>query len=499
MKTVLLILDGAGLAPTPHGNAITATTMPYLFQLMKDYGYAVLDASGPAVGLEDGMVGNSEVGHLTIGAGRPILSMLSRIDAAFSSGEWASHPHWSMLAKHERLHLVGLLSDAGVHGHFRSIIQAATLAVQCGVRNVVVHPILDGVDSTAGTAPALLAELTTALHRLPGVTLGVTMGRRPFCDRSGNLDLTRGLVDALTGQSQLAEFTIAALKAHYPKAEADFPAHLCPGGRVVAAGEPVLFTSHRADRAVQAARALAEKQPVFSLIELGDVIGPDRAFFPSRPLDDGLAFEFKAHGISSVRIAEQCKFPHVTYFFNGFNNHAEGREICVPSFADKALAEHPEMSASDVAWEVLRAVTDDTAQVVVANIANLDQIGHLGNYDLAVKAAKYVDEAIELIHSSTRDRGWTLLITSDHGNADLMIDSEGKAIGSHSDRPVPLVVVTDSPGKFEWLARRGSLANVAATLLTMMGIQPPASMAASLVERSTSTGGASNVQSVRAG
>jgi 2,3-bisphosphoglycerate-independent phosphoglycerate mutase len=482
MKTVLLILDGAGLAPSRHGNAITAETMPYLFRLMKDYGYAVLDASGPAVGLDDGMVGNSEVGHLTIGAGRPILSVLSRIDAAFSTGEWASHALWPVLAEYERLHLVGLLSDAGVHGHCRSIVQAATLAVRCGVRNIVVHPILDGVDSAAGTAPALLAELTGALRHLPGVTLGVIVGRRSFCDRSGNLDLTRSLVDALTSESRLPEFTIAALKAHYPKAEADFPAHLYPGGRVVAAGEPVLLTSHRADRAVQAARALAEKQPVFALIELGDVVGGDRAFFPSRPLDDGLAFEFKTHGISSVRIAEQCKFPHVTYFFNGFNRHVEGREICVPSLPDKALGERPEMSISDVAWEILRAMTDDDAQVVIANIANLDQIGHLGDYDLAVKAAKYVDEVIALIHSVTRDRGWTLLITSDHGNADLMIDADGRAIGSHSDRPVPFVVIPGSPGKIGWLEKTGSLANIAASLLTTIGVRPPAWMAASLLK-----------------
>ena len=482
MKTVLLILDGAGLAPSPHGNAITAKTMPYLFQLMKDYGYAVLDASGPAVGLDDGMVGNSEVGHLTIGAGRPILSVLSRIDAAFSSGEWASHALWPMLAKHEQLHLVGLLSDAGVHGHYRSMVQAATLAARCGVRSIVVHPILDGVDSAAGTAPALLAELTSALHGLPGVTLGVIMGRRPFCDRSGNLDLTRSLVAALTGEPRLPEFTIAALKAHYPQPEADFPAHLYPDGRVLAAGEPVLLTSHRTDRAMQAARALAEKQPVFSLVELGNVVGRDRAFFPARPLDDGLAFEFKAHGISSVRIAEQCKFPHVTYFFNGFNRHVEGREICVPSLPDKALREHPEMSISDVAWEVLRAITEGDAQVVVANIANLDQIGHLGDYDLAVKAAKYVDEVIALIHSVTHERGWTLLVTSDHGNADLMIGADGRAIGSHSDRPVPFVVVPESPGNFGWLEKTGSLANVAASLLTTIGVKPPGWMAASLLK-----------------
>jgi 2,3-bisphosphoglycerate-independent phosphoglycerate mutase len=498
MKTVLLILDGAGLTALPHGNAITASTMPYFFQLMEDHGYAVLDASGPAVGLDNGMVGNSEVGHLTIGAGRPILSMLSRIDAAFSSGEWASHALWPVLAKHERLHLVGLLSDAGVHGHYRSMIQAATLAVRCGVQNVVVHPILDGVDSVAGTAPALLAELTSTLHHLPGVTLGVIMGRRPFCDRSGNLNLTRTLAAALAGGSHLAEFTTAALKAHYPNAEAEFPAHLYPAGCFVAAGEPVLLTSHRADRAVQAARVLAETRPVFSLIELDDVVGQDRAFFPSRPLDDGLAFKFKAHGIRSVRIAEECKFPHVTYFFNGFNHHVEGREIRIPSFPDNALREHPEMSISDVAWEVLRALTDENAQVVVANIANLDQIGHLGQYDLAVKAAKYVDDVIALIHSVTRERGWTLLITSDHGNADLMIDSDGRPIGSHSDRPVPFVVVSEPPGKFGWLKKTGSLANVAASLLTTIGVRPSPSMAASLVEPLTCSGGISNVRSVHA-
>jgi 2,3-bisphosphoglycerate-independent phosphoglycerate mutase len=473
--------------------------MPYLFQLMKQYGYAVLDASGPAVGLEDGMVGNSEVGHLTIGAGRPILSVLSRIDAAFSTGEWASHALWPALAKHKRLHLVGLLSDAGVHGHYRSIVQAATLAARSGVRNVVVHPILDGVDSAEGTAPALLAELTSSLHRLSGVDLGVILGRRSFCDRSGNLDLTRNLVSALTCESGHPEFTTAALKAHYPKAEADFPAHLYPDGRVIATGEPVLLTSHRSDRAMQAARALAEKQPVFSLVELGNVIGADRAFFPSRPLDDGLAFEFKTNCINSVRIAEQCKFPHVTYFFNGFNHHTEGREICVPSFPDKALREHPEMSISDVAWEVLRAITEGDAHVVIANIANLDQIGHLGDYGLAVKAAKYVDEVIELIHGVTRDRGWTLIITADHGNADLMIDSEGRAIGSHSDRPVPFVVVSESPGKFGWLERKGSLANVAASLLITIGVRPPPSMAASLVEPLAFSGAVSHVQSVRAG
>jgi 2,3-bisphosphoglycerate-independent phosphoglycerate mutase len=485
VKTVLLILDGAGLAASSHGNAITADTMPYLFQLMKDHGYAILDASGPAVGVEAGIVGNSEVGHLTIGAGRPIPSMLTRIDTAFSNGQWASHALWPILAKYARLHLVGLLSDAGVHGHYRSMVQAAMLAVQRGVKNIVVHPVLDGVDSAAGTAPALLKKLTDALRHLPGVTLGVVIGRRSFCDRSGNLDLTRTFAAALTDRSRLPEFTSAALDAHYPKPEADFPAHLHPAGCVVAAGEAILLTNHREDRAVQTASVLAESRQVFSLIPLGVAIGQDRAFFPSRPLDTGLAFEFKAHGISSVRIAEQCKFPHVTYFFNGFNHHAEGREICVPSLPEKAFREHPEMSISDVTKEVLGALIDDTAQVIIANIANLDQIGHLGDYELAVKAARFVDDAIDRINKATRERGWTLLITSDHGNADLMIDSEGSAFGSHSDRPVPFIAVTESLDKLCWVEKTGSLANVAASLLTTLGVAPPPWMAPSLLKPSS--------------
>jgi 2,3-bisphosphoglycerate-independent phosphoglycerate mutase len=226
-----------------------------------------------------------------------------------------------------------------------------------------------------------------------------------------------GFRDALTGACEHPEFTSAALKAHYPKAEVDFPAHLHPTGRIVRVGEPVLLTSHRADRAVQAARVLAESQPLFALIELDGAVGQDRAFFPSRPLDAGLAFEFKARCLSSVRIAEQCKFPHVTYFFNGLNHRVEGREICILSRPDTAFREHPEMSPSDVTWEILGALTgykDD----VVANIATLDQIGHLGDYDLAAKAAEYVDNAIKLIHSAMCGRGWTLLVTSDHGNAD---------------------------------------------------------------------------------
>jgi 2,3-bisphosphoglycerate-independent phosphoglycerate mutase len=482
-KAVLLILDGAGIAPADGANAITPATMPYLFGLMGEHGHAVLASSGPAVGLDEGAVGNSEVGHLTIGAGRTVLSMLRRINAAFEDGEWGSHPLWRELAEQPRLHLVGLLSDAGVHGHWRTMVQAAELAARRGVRDILLHPVLDGVDSAQGTAPAMLEQLIAAAERIPGARLGIIQGRRSFCDRSGNLEITASFVRALDGGSSLPGFSFADLSAHYPEPEADFPAKLYPGGVGVEAGDPVLMTSHRSDRAIQAARVLSKTQPVYSVVEHGDAVAADRAFFPSRPLETGLAFEFRTREIRSVRIAEQCKFPHVTYFFNGFNPGLEGREICIPSLPDKLLKDHPEMSLPQITEAVLAALDSAEERIIVANLANLDQIGHLGNYDLAVEAAHKVDEALRRIHAEAGRKGWTVMVTSDHGNADLMSDADGNPIGSHSVRPVPLVVAPDRLGRFAWRIKEGSLANVAASVLTALGLEPPSWMEPSVLAR----------------
>jgi 2,3-bisphosphoglycerate-independent phosphoglycerate mutase len=481
MRALLLILDGAGLADEEYGNAVTPATMPYLFALMRDHGHAVLDASGPAVGLEVGAVGNSEVGHLTIGAGRTVPSMLSRIGAAYADGAWERHPLWGEIAQHPRLHVIGLLSDAGVHGHWSTMVQAAELAARRGVRDILLHPFLDGVDSVQGSAPALLEQLTQSIRLIPGARLGVIQGRRAFTDRSGNLEVSRNAVRGLV-DDRLPAFRLSDLAAHYPTPEADFPAHLAAGGSPVAAGEPVLLTSHRSDRALQAARVLSETQTVYSVIEHAGVIAPEHAFFPSTPLDSGLAFEFQRRGIRSLRIAEQCKFPHVTYFFNGFNPGLEGREICVPSLPDRLLKHHPEMSLPQITAAVLSGIARDEEQVIVANLANLDQIGHLGDYDLAVEAARRVDEALRTIHLAAHTAGWTVIVTSDHGNADLMCDPQGNGVGSHSTRPVPLVVAPERSAGFAWRGRTGTLANVAASLLQLLGLDAPDWMAPSLVD-----------------
>lgn len=481
-KAILLVLDGAGWREETRGNAVTAATLPTLFARMSESGVAILEAAGEAVGLEAGQVGNSEAGHLTIGAGTVVPSMARRLLEAHRDGTWAADPAWEHIRAAGVLHLVGLVSDAGVHGLVRTIEHAARVARQREVAEVLVHPVLDGVDSLAGTAPALLAGLRTALAAVPGVRLGVVQGRKHVCDRSGKLDFTRVATDALRGVTELPPYDDARLARHLQGAtEASFPAHLCPGGRTMRPGEPVLITSHRADRARQTATVLAETQALYALVDLGKGIEPRHVFFPQRPLDRGLAFELRAAGIVSARIAEKCKFPHVTFFLNGFDAGAEGQGLCLDSIPEAEIPSKPEMSAAAVTDAIVAEMARPDRRAVIANLANLDQVGHLGNVDLAHAAAAEVDRCYARIAAAAREHGWTLMVTSDHGNADTLIGPDGGSFGSHTECPVPFFF-QPAPGVLgHWRAMKGSLANVAATFLEAVGLEPPSWMEPSLV------------------
>jgi 2,3-bisphosphoglycerate-independent phosphoglycerate mutase len=482
MKALLLILDGAGLADPGPGNAVTRETMPTLFGAMTEHGFAVLEASGPPVGLDAGQVSNSEIGHLTIGAGCVVPSMLSRINLAYTDGTWLKNSSWDRLQHCPRLHVVGLLSDAGVHGHWQSLIQTAALAQQRGVEDILVHPVLDGVDSQAGTASALLDLLRAHLADITKARIGLVIGRRSFCDRSGNLALTRYFTESLASGAQLPSFAETALPLHLESgSEATFPPHLMPGGCLAEADEPVVLTQHRADRATQVAQVLSERHPIYSLIELDSAVPISQVFFPTKPLSHGLGFELKRQNTNSVRIAEICKFPHVTQFINGLNPDLEGVPIRVNSIPDAALADHPEMSIDTMVREITAAVQTPRNQAVIANIANLDQVGHLGIHDLAVQAASHVDRALREILRVCRNEGWTVLVTSDHGNADRMTDEMGRPFGSHTERPVPFTAIPAPGTSLIWRGSTGSLANVAASFLSVLGLPEPKYMEASLV------------------
>jgi len=473
-RALLLILDGAGWRAERHGNAVTAEHLPTLFRRVDEHGVAVLEASGEAVGLEAGQVGNSEAGHLTIGAGRVVPSMARRLLEAHQDGSWAADPGWERLRAHGIVHLVGLVSDAGVHGLLRTIHHAAASAARAGVRDIVVHPVLDGVDSLAGTAPVLLRELLAELLPVPGVRVGVIQGRKPVCDRSGDLSISRAAVHALLGRTHLPSYSDLALARHLARAgEATFPAHLCTDGPHLRPGEPVLLTSHRADRARQIATVLAETQPLFALVELGKGVPVEHVFFPQRPLERGLFSELKRAGIASLRVAEKCKFPHVTFFLNGFDAAAEGQGLCLDSIPEAEIPARPEMSAAAVTTEIVRALADPARRAVIANLANLDQVGHLGDVPLAQRAAAEVERSFVRISDAARAHGWTVFVTSDHGNADTLIGPDGRPFGSHSESPVPFIVQPAPGSTLSWSRRQGSLANVAATYLDALGLERP--------------------------
>ena len=488
-RAALIILDGAGYSPQSHGNGVTAESLPHVFQAMEASGFAQLEACGEAVGLEAGQVGNSEVGHLTIGAGRTVLSMTRRLAAAHADGSWSADPTWKDFGEGNEgggcLHLVGAISDAGVHALARTMIHAAQIAAKHGVTEVVLHPILDGVDSRAGTAPEILEDVKQQLAPLveSGVLrFGVVMGRKWFCDRSGNLDLTRVATSALCGGRELPAFDPAALAAHVEtESEMSFEATLHEGGRTIAPGEPVLITHHRADRVRQVIQVLGETQPMYTIMDPGEGVDVEHTFFPLQIVTGGLATIFNQEGIESVRVAEKCKFPHVTFFLNGFDTGAEGEGICLPSIAEHEIAEKPEMSLAAVTDTIVEALEDPNRRALVANLCNLDQVGHLGRIDLAEVAASHVDAAFQRICEVGAANGWTLLFTSDHGCADRVLTDDGKPFGSHTDRPVPFFAIAASGIEAEWQQREGSLVNVAATFLDALGIAIPDSMEAPLL------------------
>lgn len=484
-RTLLLIADGLGTPADVQRSAVSTESAPEIHELMASHGCATLAAAEDAVGLEEGQPGNSEAGHLTIGAGRRIPSKLRAIAESYANRSWHSHGIWRQIRSAKVVHLVGLVSDAGVHGHLRTLIQAATVASEALWSEIQVHAILDGVDSVAGSAPGLVEQLRGALASLPRVHLSTVMGRKWATDRSGKLEITRQYVDAISGRTSARPWAAEALRAHLEAtgAESTFPCHLVEGGSLVREGDPVCFTNHRADRTAQLAQVMAQHNPVFSMVELAEWVPPDHVFFPSRPVERGLVTELQAQGTGILRVAEHCKFPHVTFFLNGFHETFGEEAICVPTIPEGRIGDQPEMSIAELTSTITRSLARPAVKAMVVNIPNLDQVGHTGRMDAARSAAGHVDRAVKHIHETCAQLGWNLLITGDHGNAEVMVDEKGAPWGSHTTNPVPFVIVPRPGLAFRWKARRGTLANVAPTFLSMLGCQPPSWMEASLAER----------------
>ena len=496
---VLCILDGYGIGPAGPGNAIAAARHPRIDELLRGP-HARLDASGRAVGLPDGVMGNSEVGHLTIGAGYAQRQDYVRINDDIASGAFARNPVLVEACARARergtaLHLLGLVSDGGVHADYRHLIALLELAHSAGVARVYVHAFLDGRDMAPRSAVPLLDAVQRAMTRSAGAYATVS-GRYYAMDRDKRWERTERAYDAIVlGQGERAASARAAVDRCYDddacRDELMPPYVIAPDGRPVATigdGDSVIFFNFRPDRARQLTWALMRgdfdgfrrKRWPHELyfvtmteykVELPDV---HVAYPPQRVRS--IAEILAERGLRQFHCAETEKYAHVTYFFNG------GREAPFPG-EDRALVPspkvgtydlEPEMSARGVAERTAAAIRSGTYDFVVVNFANPDMVGHTGVMSATIAAIEVTDECVGRLVDATREAGGAFVLTADHGNAEELLDAEGRMLTQHSTNPVPIAYA--APDADQARLRDGTLADVAPTLLELFELPVPETM-----------------------
>ncbi len=468
----LVVLDGWGLAPDGPGNAVAQARTPVFDDLWARYPHTTLTAFGPAVGLPEGQMGNSEVGHLNLGAGAVVKQDLVRIDEADFAENAVLR---EAVDEVERLHLVGLVSDGGVHSSLDHLERLVALARGAGVPDVVVHAFTDGRDTSPTSGAGFLARVDA----LEGCRVGTVVGRYFGMDRDQRLDRTaRAAGLLLRGEAEHeAASGEDAVRAAYARGETDeFVTPTAVGGEArIRPEDRVVTINFGPVRMRQIVTALAEGgAPVVTLTEYEEGWTHAVAFPPARPAVT-LAKVLADRGLGQLHVAETEKYPHVTYFFNGGEEEpypGERREL-VPSPRDVPTYDHkPEMSARAAADAFVAAWAEDAPAFGIINFANADMVGHTGSIPAAIAACETVDACLGDVVRAVTGAGGVLLVTADHGNADEMLEPDGSPDTAHSLNPVPLVVTRERVA----LRDGGVLADVAPTVLALLGIEQPAAM-----------------------
>ena len=491
---VLCVLDGWGHRQETAHNAIALAETPVWDRLTADRAWGLLATAGAAVGLPEGQMGNSEVGHMTIGAGRVVLQDLPRIDAAVADGSLARNP--ALLSLIERLgesggrcHLMGLVSPGGVHSHENHVVALARIVSGAGVP-VRVHAFLDGRDVPPRSAEGDLPRFEAALHDLPDVRIATVSGRYYAMDRDRRWERTTRTYNALVSASgRPAESAIEAVSASYGEDVGDEfvePAVIA-GYEGMADGDGLIMANFRADRARQIMTALLD--PAFdgfarerrvrfaaaaSMCSYSESL--DRlagTMFPPQQVADGLGAVVSRAGLRQLRIAETEKYAHVTFFLNGGEEREMAGEerVLVPSPKVATYDLKPEMSAAEVTDGVVEAIAGGRFDLIVVNYANTDMVGHTGDLNAAMAAVAAVDRCLGRLAGTVEAAGGALLITADHGNAEKMQDGETPHT-AHTHGAVP-AVLAGAPGV---ALRDGALADIAPTVLDLMGLAQPAAM-----------------------
>ncbi|MEA2425843.1 MAG: 2,3-bisphosphoglycerate-independent phosphoglycerate mutase [Thermoleophilaceae bacterium] len=486
-KAVLVILDGWGIAPDGPGNAVSQANTPVFDELWRSHQTTQLTACGRAVGLPDGQMGNSEVGHLNLGAGSVVRQDLTRIDDAVEDGSFAQNEVLlaAMEASKEagRLHLIGLVSHGGVHASERHLEALINMAHEQGVPDLVLHAFTDGRDTLPTSGAGYVAEAEGWL-RDAGGRVGTVSGRYYAMDRDKRTERTELARTAMVDGE--AEFTAdsgeAAVRAAYERGETDeFIKPTLVGEEArIRPGDAVVFFNFRPDRARQMSLALGADVKLTTLTEYQEDWDYPVAFPPERPATT-LASTLAERGIAQLHVAETEKYAHVTYFFNGGEEHPyEGEErYLVDSPRDVPTYDHkPEMSAEAAADAFTEHWSTGKYGFGIINFANPDMVGHTGSIPAAIKAIEAVDTQLQKVVEAVHATGGALFITADHGNADHMLEPDGSPNTQHSLNPVPVIVTAEVGG-----LREGILADVAPTLLEVMGQDQPAEMTGeSLIE-----------------
>ena len=497
-KPVLLcIMDGFGWVPNEtYGNAVVAAKTPHLDALMAKYPMTTIEASGMAVGLPDGQMGNSEVGHTNMGAGRIVYQQLTLITKSIRDGEMFKNP---VLVKNMKaaieagkaIHLMGLVGTGGVHSHADHWFGVLEMAKHMGAKEVYLHCITDGRDTDPHAGKGFLADLQAKLDELGVGKIASVSGRYYAMDRDNNWDREEKAYAAFVyGEGNHAANAAEAIEASYAADKTDefvLPCVTCEGGRVQD-GDTVIFMNFRPDRARQMTRIFCDddfkgferrggrKQVNYVCMAEYDATMPNcEVAYPPVELKNVLGQYLSENGKTQLRIAETEKYAHVTFFFNGgVEAPYEGEDRCViPSPKVATYDLKPEMSAPEVADECVKRIESGKYDVVILNFANCDMVGHTGVFDAAVKAVEAVDTAVDQVVTAVLNAVGCAFITADHGNAEKMMNPDGTPFTAHTTNVVPFVAVGCGDVK---LREGGCLADIAPTMLPYIGLPVPAEM-----------------------
>ena len=506
--TVLLILDGYGERKEKEGNAIALANTPVMDKLKKEFPYVEGQASGLFVGLPDGQMGNSEVGHMNMGAGRIVYQELTRITKAIEDGDFFENKALKEAVEHckkenSALHFMGLVSSGGVHSHIGHIYGLLELAKRAGLKKVYLHAFLDGRDTPPDSGKSFLMDVEKKMRELGGGEIAMISGRYYAMDRDKNYDRVekayRAMVD---GTGEKASSVEEAIDASYAKKVYDefvLPTVIEKDGTVhtVSDGDAMIFFNFRPDRAREICHAFCDdefnffnrgaRKKVFFVCftDYDPTIPNKRVAFEKEEIHNTLGEVVSNLGKNQLRIAETEKYAHVTFFFNGGREEPYKNEdrILVPSPKEVPTYDlKPEMSCYTVTEKLTEAIRSGKYDLVVANFANPDMVGHTGVLSAAIKAIEVVDECMGKVVDAVESMHGNLFILADHGNADIMIDEKtGEPYTAHTTNPVPFILVSDEKHK---LREGGCLADVAPTLLELMGIPQPKEMTGkSLLEK----------------